>query len=84
MVTAGLAALISTPPGVMVMLPAVVVLMAAFCVLGDGRCRRAPPKPANGAASNAAVAAESIKRCFVKIQSSLLLAKDARGTRANP
>ena len=37
-----------------------------------------------GVASNAAVAAESIRRCFVKIQTSLLLAKDARDTRANP
>src|SRR5690349_4287691 len=77
MVTAGLAALISTPPDWMVMLPSVVVLIAFFWIPVMVVSAR-PWVTMKGAASNAAVAAESIRRCFVKIQTSLLLAKDAR------
>ena len=69
MVTAGLAALISTPPDWMVMLPSVVVLMPLFWTPVMVVSAR-PAVTMKGAASNAAVAAESIRRCFVKIQTS--------------
>ena len=81
--TAGLAALISTLPVLMVILPSVVVVMPLFCVPVIV-VSASTAEFMRGAASNAAAAAESIRRCFVKIQTSLLLAKDARGIRANP
>ena len=65
------------------MLPSVVVLMGLFWTPVMVVSAYAD-EIAKGAANNAAVAAESIRRCFVKIQTSLFLAKDARGARANP
>jgi hypothetical protein len=64
MVTAGLAALIEmTPAASMVMSPSVVVSWALSLLPLTSVA--APAAENRGTASNAAVAAESIKRCFV-------------------